>query len=124
MREAIRRPTRDGVLGPMPELLAPCPRALALDFLANLILIPLHYPPQGPCAFRRADPKKSAHPPLGRSKNSIFGCFFAPKMTPKASQNSPKLSPNSILFRLRFHIVFSIDFGCFFIVLRGAGPSI
>ena len=28
---------------------------LCLDSLPKFVLVPLHYPPQGPCAFRRAD---------------------------------------------------------------------
>ena len=58
MREAIRRPIGDGVLDWTLELLSPGPR-LSGNFW---ILVPLHYPPQGPRAFRPADPEKSGDP--------------------------------------------------------------
>ena len=43
MRGAIRRPTRDGVLDIKASSSPFALEALALDFSANLILIPLHY---------------------------------------------------------------------------------
>ena len=95
MREAIRRPTWDGVLDPTLELLAP-----AFDPCRNSLpefgLVPLHNPPQGPRAFRRADPFevgparvffKKTHPKI----HSIFEGIFAPKIVPKASQNDAKI---------------------------------
>ena len=53
MREAVRRPTGDGVLDQIQELLGSGPR-----FSGNFgILVPPYYSPQGSCTFRRADPK-------------------------------------------------------------------
>ena len=56
MRGAIRRPTGDGVLDPTREFLA-FALVLCRNSLPEFVLVPLHYPPQGPRAFRRADPE-------------------------------------------------------------------
>ena len=92
MREAVRRPTGDGVLDTIQDLLGSGPR-----FSGNFgILVPPYYSPQGPCTFRRADLKKSAEPPFSHPKShskfqSIFERILAPKMPQKASQNPFKI---------------------------------
>ena len=92
MREAVRRPTRDGVLDTILDLLGSGPR-----FSSNFgILIPPYYSPQGPCTFRRADPKKSGpslfSPPKTHPKfQLIFEGILASKMSQKASQNPFKI---------------------------------
>ena len=67
MREAFRRPTGDGVLDPTREVLA-FALVLCLDSCPEFVLVPLHYPPQGPRAFRRADPLPPGPAPLLTSK--------------------------------------------------------
>ena len=92
MREAVRRPTRDGVLDTILDLLDSGPR-----FSGNFwILVPPYYSPQGPCTFRRADPKLPVCWPIfaskNGSKNSIdFLMILALKMNQKASQNPFKI---------------------------------
>ena len=115
MREAFRRPTRDGVRDPRLDLLG-----LVLVSPAFLdVLVPLHYPPHWPCAFRRADPKKSGNPlfwpPKSHPKfHSIFEGILAPKMVPKASQNGAKTIPKSIICSLSFSYRFFFSFWTFF----------
>ena len=66
MREAVRRPTGDGVLDTIQHLLGSGPR-----FSGNFgILVPPYYSPQGPCTFRRADPKLPVCWPIFASKNA------------------------------------------------------
>ena len=61
--------------------------------------------------FENASKKKQAllkecHPFM-----TPFGCPRAPTGSPTASKMEPKWAPNSILFCIRFHTVFSIVFG-------------
>ena len=92
MREAVRRPTGDGVLDTIQDLLGSDPR-----FSGNFgILVPPYYSPQGPCTFRRADPEKAVEPlwapPKTHSKfQSIFVGILDSKMRQKASQNPFKI---------------------------------
>ena len=93
MREAVRRPTGDGVLDQMQDLLGSGPR-----FSGNFgILVPPYYSPPGPCTFHRADPEKSVEPLCAPPKThpkfqSIFEGILAPKMAQKASQNPFKIN--------------------------------
>ena len=71
------------------------------------ILVPLHYPPQGPRAFRRAAPKNllggSVWPPKTHPKfHSIFEGLLTTKMEPNASQNEVKIPPKCLLFPSSF----------------------
>ena len=69
MRGALRRPTGDGVLDPTREFLASA-LVLCFDSLPKLVLVPLHYPPQGPSVFRRADPLAGVTSPRLASKTA------------------------------------------------------
>ena len=66
MREAIRRPTGDGVLDPPRNFHGPGSR-ISGNFW---ILVPLHNPPQAPRAFRPADPLVLVSAPFLASKNA------------------------------------------------------
>ena len=118
MREAFRRPTVDGVLDPTREVLASA-LVLCFDSLSKLVLVPLHYPPQGPRAFRRADPFgvvparffiKTTHPKF----HSNFEGILPPKMVPKASQNYAKFHKKCMFFPGVFSYRFFFNFGRFF----------
>ena len=109
MREAVRRPTGDGVLDTNLDLLGSGPR-----FSGNFgILVPPYYSPQGPCTFRRADPKLPVCWSMFASKNASkisidFWMHFG-------SQNDPKSFPKSIQNPLKNLLKFWLIFDRFLI---------
>ena len=126
MRGAFRRPTRDGVRDMLLDLLG-LVLVSSLAFLA--VLVPLYYLPTGPA--------HSARPTQNLPGISFFGvqnriqnftrflkAFWLPKWCPKAPKMKPKSIQNPFLFRLRFPPVFSSVLEGFFVVFRGARPSI
>ena len=99
MRGALRRPTGDGVLDPTREFLASA-LVLCLDSLPKLVLVPLHYPPQGPRAFRRADPFGVVPARFFIKKRiqnfiRILSAFWLPKWFQKPPNMMPKFIKNA-----------------------------
>ena len=114
MRGALRRPTRVGVLDPMPEFLGPCPRFSAkFDSYPPSLSSPgtLRIPPGRPLTGVTATfwrPK--SHPKF----HSIFEGIWTPKMVPKASQNDAKIHKKCMFFPGVFSYRFFFNFGRFF----------
>ena len=88
-------------------------------FLHNSAVFSDPSPPHWPCAYRPADPGKSAEPlswpPKSHPKfHSIVEGILAPKMVPKASQNGAKIEPKPVIFSPSFSSRFSLVFLAFF----------
>ena len=133
MREAIRRPPRDGVLDHLIEVCLVLLLCLLGSEAWNLRL-PLLNPPQATCAFRLAEALGASavllgacYPKKSRSKRppkndqilmpyqhrfwSVFAPFLEAKIAPKSIKNLSNFGFRAFLFRHRFLYRFWSIFG-------------